>query len=414
MNANSHPVQVAITKDDKMYANSHPYQVVIVGGSGGQEGRVVDTLPEEGETGYIYLVLKEETSEGDIYDEYLWVLQADGETYGWEHIGATNEVTLKLYTTYGQNTDGAMTQKATTDLVYTAGDPKKINIGDNGVVGATNSIIIGSEDSGTIVGASDQIIIGHNITDAGHTDAIAIGHQNNTSNNGVAIGHNISGMGTASVAIGATIVGTSATQAVGVGFGAKPKYDGVAIGYLAENYSSEAVSIGTESRANANGVAIGHSAIATSTDGIAIGYSAGGANNGGGYICIGKGSYASGNAYLSGVRGYGTAIGYQAKTNTYGVSIGYNADSLFGAIYPVTVALGAFSSPRARGVVDVSTGSQLIAYQGENDETYTQYRVISGVHDPELAQDAATKNYVDTKVGDIETILQTINSGTGV
>lgn len=94
-NANDHPFKVSIVRDAEFFANSHPYKVSIEGG-GGNEGRVVDELPEEGEPGYIYLVLKESTPEGDIYDEYMWVLQQDGETYGWEHIGATNEVNLDV------------------------------------------------------------------------------------------------------------------------------------------------------------------------------------------------------------------------------------------------------------------------------------------------------------------------------
>lgn len=117
-NANSHPYRVAIVKDTEgLFANSHPYKVVIEGGGGGgYEARVVDTLPEEGEVGYIYLVLKETTSEGDIYDEYIWALQTDGTTYSWEHLGTTNEVTIKLYDTEGDNTDGAATQRLATSL----------------------------------------------------------------------------------------------------------------------------------------------------------------------------------------------------------------------------------------------------------------------------------------------------------
>ena len=92
-NANDHPFKVSIVKDAEFFANSHPYKVSIEGGGGGgNEGRVVDELPEEGEPGYIYLVLKEHTPEGDIYDEYMWVLLQDGETHGWERIGATNEI----------------------------------------------------------------------------------------------------------------------------------------------------------------------------------------------------------------------------------------------------------------------------------------------------------------------------------
>ena len=89
---------------------------IIENGIGGGEARVVDELPAEGEPGYIYLVLKETTKEGDIYDEYIWALQQDGETYGWEHLGATNEVSIKLYDSEGDNTDGAMTQRAATAI----------------------------------------------------------------------------------------------------------------------------------------------------------------------------------------------------------------------------------------------------------------------------------------------------------
>ena len=117
INANSHPFQVVTVQGDGFYANSHPYKVTIVGGGGGTggEARVVDKLPDVGEVGYIYLVLKEHTSQGDIYDEFVWALQQDGKTYDWEHLGTTSEVHIKLYDTTGQNTDGAMTQKAVTD-----------------------------------------------------------------------------------------------------------------------------------------------------------------------------------------------------------------------------------------------------------------------------------------------------------
>ena len=140
-NANDHPFKVAIVQDADMFANDHPFKVYVEGGGGGGgEARVVTELPETGESGYIYLVLKEETSEGDIYDEWIWALQADGTTYGWEHLGTTNEVTIKLYDTEGDNTDGAATQRLVTSLkgkakVLTAADYNYHNSGsvDDGV-----------------------------------------------------------------------------------------------------------------------------------------------------------------------------------------------------------------------------------------------------------------------------------------
>ena len=58
---------------------------------------------------------------------------------------------------------------------------------------------------------------------------------------------------------------------------------------------------------------------------------------------------------------------------------------------------------------------------GLNDSNYhisylqldMQNHRITSLADPTATQDAATKNYVDTQVGNIETILQTLNSGTG-
>lgn len=74
------------------------------------EVKVVSQLPEIGHAGYIYLILREKTEEGNIYDEYIWV-PTPGERYGWEKIGATDAI---LYDSLGDNVDGAMTQRATT------------------------------------------------------------------------------------------------------------------------------------------------------------------------------------------------------------------------------------------------------------------------------------------------------------
>lgn len=119
MEINSHPVKVVKVADEGFYANSHPYKVVFEGG-GGSEGRVVDELPETGEPGYIYLVLKEETSEGNIYDEYMWVLQQDGETYGWEHIGVTNEVKIEIDDAISSTSENAVQNKAIKSYVDNA------------------------------------------------------------------------------------------------------------------------------------------------------------------------------------------------------------------------------------------------------------------------------------------------------
>lgn len=147
-NANSHPFQVEIVGADEndFYANSHPYKVAVVGGHIGIEGRVVEELPQEGETGYIYLVLKETTSEGDIYDEYMWTLQQDGETYAWEHLGATNEITLEIDDQMSDTSENAVQNKVIKDYVDTglSGKQGVLTAGDgiditNDVIKATNT-----------------------------------------------------------------------------------------------------------------------------------------------------------------------------------------------------------------------------------------------------------------------------------
>lgn len=250
-------------------------------------------------------------------------LKADGT---WSTAGGT------LYTTYGTNEDGAMTQKATTDLVYTGADPKKINIGDNGVTGATNSIIIGSEDSGTISSsATDSVVIGHNITDSG-AESVGIGH-------GV----------------------VTAAECVSIGHSSEAALGGVAIGKNAKATNANAVGI--------NGTA-------SSLDSIAIR----GVAEASRAICIGGGNDNLANGNNS------TAIGgrYTRATATGAVAIG---GEYARAIYQNTVALGSYAYPRAQGVVDVSH-----SYGGSTTGGYnnTAYRVISGVHNGEDIHDVAT------------------------
>lgn len=117
-NANDHPFKVALITETEgvIYANSHPYKVALEDGKIGFEAVIVDELPETGDPSYIYFILKESTPEGDIYDEWMWALQPNGE-YGWSHIGVTDTVEIKLYSSTGNHTDGAMTQKATTQAV---------------------------------------------------------------------------------------------------------------------------------------------------------------------------------------------------------------------------------------------------------------------------------------------------------
>ena len=113
-NVNSHPLKVVTVEDEGMKANSHPYQVEVIAGDNiatedWVDERIrglwveVDELPETGEEGVTYYLAKE--GEVDTFDLYRWV------NNGWIKI----DTDVKLYSTTGENTDGPMTQKATTD-----------------------------------------------------------------------------------------------------------------------------------------------------------------------------------------------------------------------------------------------------------------------------------------------------------
>lgn len=213
-NANDHPFKVTIVKDAKFFANSHPYKVSIEGG-GGTEGKVVDELPEEGETGYIYLVLKEETEKGNIYDEYMWVLQQD-ETYGWERIGATNEVKLKYYKTLGPNDDGVLSQRKITEAIH--GDYGSNN--EEGLAKGNIAIGIGTTPASSI--GRNSVSIGSSISSSNQNENTYVGIYASPNNYhideqyGTGLGYFARGAYKGSTALGA-YAGFGATNLTGKG-----------------------------------------------------------------------------------------------------------------------------------------------------------------------------------------------------
>lgn len=96
-------------------------------------------------------------------------------------------------------------------------------------------------------------------------------------------------------------------------------------------------------------------------------------------VQIGEGALASGTD--------GTAVGYSASAGaSNSVAIGKSSSSGFIG----SVALGAGSAPSASGVVSI--GDDLWQTLGYNS---SQYRLLTGVYDPQSSHDAATKGYVD-------------------
>lgn len=103
--------------------------------------RVVEELPEVGESNCVYFVTKSDTKESDVFDEYMWV----GDTY--EFLG-TKSMTIDL-TNYVKNTDYATTTTAGVVKIY-EGNGVKISGGVLALTSAANTHIDGKNQNTAI------------------------------------------------------------------------------------------------------------------------------------------------------------------------------------------------------------------------------------------------------------------------
>lgn len=138
---------------------------------------------------------------------------------------------------------------------------------------------------------------------------------------------------------------------------------------------------------------------ALTTDNVCIGHSA--QANGAYTVSIGSSTKPQGSGSI--------AIGKNAKTTgavAGVVVIGPDAGSTAG-LSQGCVAVGAYSGKSAMSAGTFDIGSDNTSY-GYNS---TNYRLLTGVYDPQTAHDAATKGYVDGLVGDVASALNIINNG---
>lgn len=153
--------------------------------------------------------------------------------------------------------------------------------------------------------------------------------------------------------------GSYSDHAIKIGGGASTDNNGVSIGYQASlSGGVQSVAVGSNAKSVGYGVAIGSTAkIGSGNYGIAIGYLSGGQSvQTGGSVMIGR-----------------------SATVTSGVNH--------------AIALGDFSKATRTGEFNIGTpGSSGNGYNN------TDYRLLTGVHDPVNAHDAATKGYVDAAV----------------
>lgn len=134
-------------------------------------------------------------------------------------------------------------------------------------------------------------------------------------------------------------------------------------------------------------------------------------------IAIGFHSYAEGYGSNTG----GIALGENANTrDSAAVAIGANSSVTrpSGGRAQNSVALGSYSSATEEGVVSVGSGATTLTLSDDMTEeeqaiarlaSDVPTRRIVNVTDPRDAQDAATKNYVDTQLAPISALQNTVN-----
>lgn len=122
-------------------------------------------------------------------------------------------------------------------------------------------------------------------------------------------------------------------------------------------------------------------------------------------ITIGAGAYGGSGKYYSVIIGSSAyssdhsvvAIGMSANGRAENsIAIG-RAAKVDTATYKNSIALGSYASVSRKGEVNVGTGNNSVGYNN------TDYRVIGGVHDGQLAQDAVTVNQINNLIDAINT-----------
>lgn len=137
-------------------------------------------------------------------------------------------------------------------------------------------------------------------------------------------------------------------------------------------------------------IKIGNNASVAGSYGVAVGYGANAASSAG--VAVGYNAKADLNGAVA-------IIGHASASNS--LAFGYNAIASGAG----SIAIGSNSSASSQGEINVGTSNTGQGYSDSN------YRLLTGLYDPQSAHDAATKGYIDTLVGDIETALHTLNNG---
>ena len=302
--------------------------------------------------------------------------------------GNTNIPEVKTYTA-GDNITISGNQISATDTTYTAGTGLSLN----GTEFSADTSVLATQTD--LSGKQNTLTAGSNITISGDTiSATDTTYSNFVGTDGTAAGS--AGLvpapattdagkflkadgtwDTAGGGSGPTVVQTTGTSQTDV-----MSQNAVTSMVFADPSTKQQVRIGdgTYSTPGSNSIEIGSGSMAKGLYAVAIGSDTSVESFASYGVGIGASATVIGDAALS--------IGYSSSASGgKSVALGRGAT----ANKPFSVALGAGASPSANGEINVSTGS-IYTTSGYNS---SNYRLLTGLYDPQSAHDAATKGYVD-------------------
>lgn len=288
--------------------------------------------------------------------------------------------TGKTYSDYGNNVDGALTQKFSTEKLR----GPRVEIGSNATVAHNGSVAVGAESEAA---GDSSVAVGRDATTS-EMYGVAVGPLTKAQTAGaVALGYNItSGTGTGSIAIGYGSKGSTLPPSTEETTSTDST---IAIGFNANAADQAAITIGNDSEARFQCMAIGNNKTkARGRRNIAIGAQAEATAESGedsdGAIALGILSKATG--------AHGIAVGYGAEAsarNSASLSLNANARAE-GAL-----AIGAGSTAANTNAVALGYGSSTSVDNTVSVGTSTNNRRIMNVAAGVADTDAVNKKQLD-------------------
>lgn len=198
----------------------------------GMEAVVVQTLPQTGETGKLYLVPKQTAGQGDIYEEWIWAVVTQPSTYGWEHIGST-DIDLSGYVPTSRTING---KALSTNITLTSDDVLPDQTGQSGKYITTDGTNASWKEinalQNTATGNNSLTILGTSSTGVESTN---VGIQSSAGWYATSLGRNARANGGGSIALGRSALADK-KNSVAIGTNAQSTAIGaIALGALARN-----------------------------------------------------------------------------------------------------------------------------------------------------------------------------------